>query len=99
MYPQSRYRGRQGVLSSDNEVPHIFTRISRVQQKEILITSAKRLFQQHRSKREAAPFWLMSALAGRTSSFRPLVNEHAAKYHAPVWQPNSHREPYERRDH
>jgi hypothetical protein len=30
-------------LSSSNEVPHIFTRKSRVQPKEILITSAKRL--------------------------------------------------------
>ena len=49
VYPQSRYRGRQRVLSSRNEVPHIFTRKSRVQPKEILITSAKRLFQQHRS--------------------------------------------------
>jgi hypothetical protein len=39
-------------LSSGNEVPHIFTRKSRVQPKEILITSAKRLFQQHRSKPE-----------------------------------------------
>src|SRR5260370_36068586 len=35
-------------LSAGNEVPHIFTRKSRVQPKEILITSAKRLFQQHR---------------------------------------------------
>jgi hypothetical protein len=36
-------------LSSGNEVPHIFTRKSRVQPKEILITSAKRLLQQNRS--------------------------------------------------
>src|ERR1700738_4308956 len=35
-------------LSSGNEVPHIFTRKSRVQPKEILITSAKRLLQQNR---------------------------------------------------
>jgi len=34
-------------LSSRNEVPHIFTRKSRVQPKEILITSAKRLLQQY----------------------------------------------------
>ena len=34
-------------LSSDNEVPHIFTRKSRVQPKENLITSAKRLLQQY----------------------------------------------------
>ena len=33
---------------SGNEVPHIFTRKSRVQPKEILITSAKRLLQQNR---------------------------------------------------
>src|ERR1700737_4211636 len=35
-------------LSSGDEVPHIFTRNSRVQPKEILITSAKRLLQQNR---------------------------------------------------
>src|SRR5690348_5620008 len=35
--------------SSGSEVPHIFTRKSRVRPKEILITSAKRLFQQYRS--------------------------------------------------
>src|SRR5580704_5141449 len=40
-------------LSSGNEVPHIFTRKSRVQPKEILITSAKRLLQQNRH--EGAP--------------------------------------------
>ncbi|MFZ2137749.1 MAG: hypothetical protein WAV78_12650, partial [Xanthobacteraceae bacterium] len=34
-------------LSSGDEVPHIFTRNSRVQPKEILITSAKRLLQQN----------------------------------------------------
>jgi hypothetical protein len=34
-------------LSSRNEVPHIFTRKSRVQPKEILITSAQRLLQQN----------------------------------------------------
>ena len=33
-------------LSSGDEVPHIFTRKSRVQPKEILIASAKRLLQQ-----------------------------------------------------
>ena len=35
-------------LSSGDEVPHIFTRKSRVQPKEILITSEKRLLQQNR---------------------------------------------------
>src|SRR6476659_2676934 len=34
-------------LSSGDEVPHIFTRKSRVQPKDILITSAKRLLQQY----------------------------------------------------
>jgi hypothetical protein len=34
-------------LSSGNEIPHIFTRKSRVQPKEILIASAKRLLQQN----------------------------------------------------
>jgi hypothetical protein len=62
-WPQSRYRGRQRVFSSSSEVPHIFTRKSRVQPKEILITSAKRLFQQHRSK---------PAVTG-TSALRPVT--------------------------
>jgi hypothetical protein len=35
-------------LSSGDEVPHIFTRNSRLRSGEFLITSAKRLFQQHR---------------------------------------------------
>src|SRR5262245_39622930 len=39
-------------FSSGSEVPQIFTRKSRVQPKEILITSAKRLLQQHRSQPE-----------------------------------------------
>src|ERR1700686_3151885 len=34
-------------ISSGNEVPHLSTRKSRVQPKEILITSAKRLLQQN----------------------------------------------------
>src|SRR6516165_4963607 len=41
-----------------------------LQPKEILIPSAKRLFQQHRSKREAAFFWIMSASAGSGHSGR-----------------------------
>jgi hypothetical protein len=41
-------RASPASLSSGNEVPHIFTRKSRVQPKEILITSAKRLLQQNR---------------------------------------------------
>jgi hypothetical protein len=48
IWQQSRYRGRQAVLSSDNEVPHIFTRKSRVEPKEILLARPKGLFQQHR---------------------------------------------------
>src|SRR6202011_2098366 len=39
-------------LSSGDEVPHIFTLKSRVQPKEILITSAKRLLQQNLHERE-----------------------------------------------
>ncbi len=34
--------------SSGNEVPHIFTRKSRLQPGEFLVTSAKRLLQQYR---------------------------------------------------
>jgi hypothetical protein len=47
--------GLPASLSSGNEVSHIFTRKSRAQPKEILITSAKRLFQQHRSKLDCYP--------------------------------------------
>src|SRR5947209_5923088 len=36
--------------SSGNEVPHIFTRKSRLQPGEFLVTSAKRLLQQYRPK-------------------------------------------------
>jgi hypothetical protein len=42
-------------LSSGNEVPHIFTRKSRVQPKEILITSAKRLCNKTCQLRTHAP--------------------------------------------
>jgi hypothetical protein len=41
--------------SSGNEVPHIFTRKSRLQPGEFLVTSAKRLLQQYRHKREVFP--------------------------------------------
>src|SRR5712672_2860079 len=37
-------------LSSGDEVPHIFTRRSRLQPGDFLITSAKRLLQQYRHK-------------------------------------------------
>jgi hypothetical protein len=51
-------------LSSGNEVPHIFTRKSRVQPKEILITSAKRLLQQNRHKAAQPNSAGMSAAGG-----------------------------------
>jgi len=47
MWPQSYYRRRQRVYLQEMRSPHIFTRKSRVQPKEILITSAKRLLQQY----------------------------------------------------
>jgi hypothetical protein len=40
--------------SSGDEVPHIFTRKSRLQPGEFLITSAKGLLQQYRSKADKA---------------------------------------------
>src|SRR5438105_8451332 len=42
-------------LSSGDEVPHIFTRRSRLQPGEFLITSAKRLLQQYRPKADKPP--------------------------------------------
>ena len=50
MWPQSRYRGRQRVYLQAMRPPTSFTRKSRVQPKKILIASAQRLFQQHRSR-------------------------------------------------
>src|ERR1700730_6912613 len=65
-------------LSSGNEVPHIFTRKSRVRPKEILITSAKRLFQQHRPTRDMRgsgsldrKMSIGSCFAGRRHDSRP----------------------------
>src|SRR6476660_6805188 len=55
-------------LSSGDEAPHIFTRKSRVQPKEILIASAKRLLQQNRPEPDSC-----SAANGR--SFDYLVGE------------------------
>src|SRR2546421_8500569 len=43
--PSSRHRGSPVSLSSGDEVPHIFTRKSRLQPGEFWITSAKRLLQ------------------------------------------------------
>jgi hypothetical protein len=51
-------------LSSGDEVPHIFTRKSRVQPKEILITSAKRLLQQNRHIADHSQCGGMSAAGG-----------------------------------
>jgi hypothetical protein len=42
-------------LSSDDEVPHIFTRKSRLQPGEFLISSAKRLLQQYLPKADIKP--------------------------------------------
>ena len=51
-------------LSSGDEVPHIFTRKSRVQPKEILIASAKRLLQQNRHEAVQANTAGMSGAGG-----------------------------------
>jgi hypothetical protein len=42
-------------LSSGDEVPHIFTRMSRLKPGEFLITSAKRLLQHNRSQADITP--------------------------------------------
>jgi hypothetical protein len=42
-------------LPSGDEVPHIFTRKSRLQPREFLISSAKRLLQQYRPDPEGRP--------------------------------------------
>src|SRR5262249_40822505 len=54
-------------LSSGDEVPHMFTRTSRLQPLEFLISSAKRLLQQNRHERdeEAAPnYFCLSRQSG-----------------------------------
>jgi hypothetical protein len=50
MPPQSRYRARPRVHRQAMRSPHIFTRKSRLQPGEFLVTSAKRLLQQYRHK-------------------------------------------------
>jgi hypothetical protein len=54
-------------LSSGDEVPHIFTRNSRLRFGEFLITNAKRLFQQHRPNSEVE---CASQQVGRTLFLR-----------------------------
>src|SRR6202011_4639540 len=60
-------------LSSDDEVPHIFTRNSRLRSGEFLITSAKRLFQQHRSKPEITASQHWHPLHPSEQTFNPLT--------------------------
>src|SRR5215813_1547345 len=58
-------------LSSGDEVPHIFTRKSRLQPGEFLISSAKRLLQQYlpiATERNAAKNRYSVTPSGRTSS-------------------------------
>src|SRR6266516_7911691 len=57
--------------SSGNEVPHIFTRKSRLQPGEFLISSAKRLLQQYRHKADLATR-LAICLLLEQSGHRPL---------------------------
>jgi hypothetical protein len=62
-------------LSSGNEAPHIFTRKSRVQPKEILITSAKRLLQQNlpiAASCTATTRWQVAMIYSITSSARAM---------------------------
>src|SRR5262249_58354397 len=53
-------------LSSGDEVPHIFTRKSRLQPGGIVITSAKRLLQQYRHEADVSRPALACALSGRS---------------------------------
>jgi hypothetical protein len=57
-------------LSSRNKAPHIFTRKSCVQSKEILITSAKRLLQQNLHKHDRSFISCASSLAVLTQCVR-----------------------------
>jgi hypothetical protein len=77
--PQSRYRDRQASLSSGNEVPHIFTRKSRLRPGKFLITGAKRVLQQYRSKADSC-----SAANGRL--FDHLVRELLELPRHRIWQ-------------
>ena len=52
--------------SSGNEVPHIFTRKSRLQPGEFLVTSAKRLLQQYRHKADLRRRLPICPLLGQT---------------------------------
>src|SRR3984893_1459021 len=75
-------------LSSGNEVPHIFTRKSCVQPKEILITSAKRLLQQNlplaevvQCNRLCVNGWPAVAVGMRVTSHPPHRSVRAAFPH------------------
>src|ERR1700730_12216537 len=67
MWPQSRYPRAPVSLSSGDEVSHIFTRHSRVQPKEMLITSAKRLLQHYLPEAEVSSPPSMGDLRPRRS--------------------------------
>jgi hypothetical protein len=55
-------------LSAGDEVPHIFTRKSRLQPGEFLITSAKRLLQQYRHKADIAMQARREGQSGQSAS-------------------------------
>jgi hypothetical protein len=78
-------------LSSGDEVPHIFTRKSRLRPKEFLISSAKRLLQQNRqqadSRGAARPHTFRGAGSGRDhKSTRRSRRGCARMRHGPMCQ-------------
>jgi hypothetical protein len=71
-------------LSSGDEVPHIFTRRSRLQPGEFLITSAKRLLQQYRPKADKPPVVhfviILHELVPKPVRVAVLVNQSASRF-------------------
>src|SRR2546426_4491588 len=62
--------------SSGNEVPHIFTRKSRLQPGEFLVTSAKRLLQQYRHKADIRSRLLFVRFRGQSGHQAAIAYNH-----------------------
>jgi hypothetical protein len=72
-------------LSSGDEVPHIFTRKSRLQPGEFLITSAKRLLQHNRHRADLPKRSAIGPLSGQKRTPPVATREAAMAAFAKSW--------------